>query len=277
MAEPATADGWDPAGAVVVVTGATRGIGRQIALRLGHLGAAIVAVGRTGTDDPDAVLPGSLPELARVMDAEGITVHTVRANLTDPDDTARIVDETLGRFGRCDVLVNNAAFTSNGPIMAVPWSRWEKAFRVQVSAPLQLCQGLVPGMLERGEGRVVNVSSSAATALTPDLGLYSTSKQAMERWNASMHLEVGGRGVSFNVLRVDRVVTTEGWQHVYDTQGEEIATGGGGLAATMTPEAAAAHAEWVIRQPTGWSGHVVGFDDIAALGGPPCPPLPPPG
>lgn len=263
---------YDPSGDVVVVTGATRGIGRQIAFNLGRAGASIVVVGRTAVDDPNAPLPGSLPEVAAALEAEGIEVHTVAANLTDAAATDQIVVETLDRFGRCDILVNNAAFTSNGPVMQIPASRWEKAFRVQVVAPLQLCHGFVPGMVERGKGLVLNVSSAAATAFTPDLALYSTSKQAMERWSTSMHLEVGGGGVAFNVLRVDRVVKTEGWQYVYDTQGEEIATGGGGLDALMTSEEVAAHAEWMIRRSRNWSGHIVGFDDITALGGPPTPP-----
>ena len=64
-------------------------------------------------------------------------------------------------------VVNNAAFTSNGPIMQIPWRRWQTSFRLQVVAPLQLCQGFVPGMLERGAGRVLNVSSAASVALTP--------------------------------------------------------------------------------------------------------------
>jgi short-subunit dehydrogenase len=173
------------------------------------------------------------------------------------------------------VLVNNAAFTSNGPIVDVPWRRWQTAFRVQVVAPLQLCQGLVPSMLERGSGRVVNVSSGASRAMTPNLALYSTSKLAMERWNESMHLELGGRGVSFNTLRVDRLVTTEGWRHVLETQGEDIATGGAGIGATMTAEAAADHILWMLRQPSSWSGQTLGFEDVTSLGGPPTPARPP--
>ncbi len=255
-------------GSVAVITGATRGIGRQIAFRLGRAGARLVVVGRTGSDDPDAVLPGSLPEVVAALGEEGIEARSVQANLTSADDTARIVDRTLEWYGGCDILVNNAGYTSNGPIIDVPSSRWERAFRVQVVGPLQLCQGLLPGMLERGSGRVLSVSSGSATAISPNLALYSTSKQAMERWNASMHLELGGRGVAFNVLRVDHIVSTEGWWHVYNTQGAEIATGGAGLETLKTPEYTAECADWMIRQPDDWSGHVVGFDDIIALGGP---------
>jgi NAD(P)-dependent dehydrogenase (short-subunit alcohol dehydrogenase family) len=258
--------------AVAVVTGATRGIGRAAAHALGRAGARIVLVGRTGHEAPNALLPGTLQEAAALMAGEGIDVRTVQADLADPDATARIVDDTLAWHGRCDVLVNNAAFTSNGPIMQIPWRRWQTAFRLQVVAPLQLCQGFVPGMLERGAGRVLNVSSAASVALTPNLANYSVSKQAMERWNEYMDLEVGRRGVSFNSLRVDRLVVSEGFRYVLETQGEDIATGGQGLSQAMTSEQAAEHIMWMLRQPSAWSGRTVGFQDITDLGGPPTPP-----
>lgn len=264
--------GGELAGAVAVVTGATRGIGRAVARALGRAGARVVVVGRSSGESPDARLPGTLEDAVAELSAAGGEARGVRADLTDPDATRSIVERTLEWFGRCDVLVNNAAYTSNGPVLSVPWRRWQTAFRVQVVAPLQLCHGFVPGMLERGAGRVLNVSSGASQSLTPGLGLYSTSKLAMERWSDQMHLELGGRGVAFNTLRVDRVVATEGFRYVLDTQGEEAATGGQGMASVMTPDQAAAHVEWILARPTDWSGHTVGFDDVTAQGGPPTPP-----
>ena len=209
--------------------------------------------------------------MAGQLAAEGIEARTVRADLSDVEATQRIVDDTLSWYGRCDILINNAAFTSNGPLFEIPWRRWQTAFRVQVVAPLQLCQGFVPGMLERGSGRVINVSSGASQALTPNLALYSVSKLAMEHWGNYLQLEAGGRGVSFNTLRIDRLVATEGFHYVLETQGEEIATAGGGMAGVMTSAQASEHYMWMLAQPTDWSGHTVGFDDITALGGPPTP------
>jgi NAD(P)-dependent dehydrogenase (short-subunit alcohol dehydrogenase family) len=268
-----TRDGsLDLAGAVAVVTGATRGIGHAAAWALGRAGAQIVIVGRTSEAAPNPHLPGTVEGVAAKMLDAGIDARGVQADLSDEEATRQIADHTLDWFGRCDVLINNAAFTSNGPIMEVPWRRWQRAFRVQVVAPLQLCHALVPGMLERGQGRIVNVSSGASQALSPNLALYSTSKLAMERFGDYLELEVGGRGVSFNTLRVDRLVRTEGWQYVADTQGEDIATGGAGVSGFLSPDEAAAHLVWMVRQPSAWSGQTVGFDDITALGGPPTPP-----
>lgn len=256
-------------GAVAVVTGSTRGIGRAVASALGDAGARVVVVGRSGEGAPGHGLPGTVESVVAELGAEGVEALAVRADLSDPDQTQGVVDQVLQWHGRCDLLVNNAAFTSNGPIMSVPWRRWQTAFRVQVVAPLQLCQGFVPGMVDRGDGRVVNVSSGAALSMTAGLSLYATSKQAMERWNDFMQLEVGGQGVSFNTLRVDRIVATEGFTHVLETQGERVATGGQGLSSVMSSGEAAQHVVWMATRPTGWSGHTVGFADIAALGGPP--------
>jgi citronellol/citronellal dehydrogenase len=264
-------DDFELRDAVAVVTGATRGIGKQAAWALGRAGARIVIVGRTSASAPNPHLPGTVEGVAGELAAANIDARFVQANLVDVDATEAIVERTLEWYGRCDVLVNNAAYTSNGPIVDVPWRRWQNAFRVQVVAPLQLCQGFVPGMLERGCGRVVNISSGASQSDSANLALYSVSKLAMERWSDYMNLELGGRGVSFNTLRVDRLVATEGWQYVADTQGIDIATGGRGVSSVMSSEQAGAHIAWMVGQPASWSGNTLGFEDITRLGGPPSP------
>lgn len=259
---------YELAGAVAVVTGATRGIGKQTALELGRAGARVVLVGRTRDERPHPVLPGTLETTAAELANAGVETLLVQADLTDPAQTAAIVDTTLATWGRCDVLVNNAAYTSNGPVLEVPWHRWEKAMRAQVIAPLQLVQGFVPGMVERGIGRVVNVSSDVASTLAANLALYSVSKQAMERLNDYLNLEVGGKGVSFNVLHIELPVSTEGWQHVADTQGRDIATAGNPDVTVAAPELIGRQIRWLAEQPASWSGHIVSCADVSRLGGP---------
>ena len=215
------------------------------------------------------MVPGTLESVLEALAQAGVDARFVEADLTDPEATQRVVDNTLGWYGRCDVLVNNAAYTSNGPIIEVPSSRWQKGFRVQAVAPLQLVHGFVSGMLERGSGRVVNVSTEAASRLFPNLSLYSVTKQAMERLNDYLHLELGGRGVSFNVLHIERVVETETFQHVRDTMGEALATMGGGVADAMQADEVAAQLVWMLQQPPDWSGRIVTCGEIEAMGGPP--------
>lgn len=258
----ASGERFELSGAVAVITGATRGIGKQAALALGRAGARLVLVGRTRDVAPNPVLPGTLDSVAAEFASEGIEARVVQADLSDVDQTQAIIDATLAWHGRCDVLVNNAAYNSNGPLMKVPASRWDKAMRLQVVAPLQLVQGFVPGMLERGTGRVVNVSSAAAVSLSPGLALYAVSKRAMERLNDYLHLELGGHGVSFNAFRIEKNVTTEGMRHVLATQGEAVVAMGGTLDLISTEEVAEQLA-WMVRQPADWSGQTVTCAQIA--------------
>src|SRR5262245_15845595 len=164
-------DEFDLNGAVVVITGATRGIGREAAFVFGRAGAHVVIVGRTTDEAPNALLPGTLESVVAELEAEGIDARAVRADLLDEEQTQSIVDQTLAAYGRCDVLVNNAAYTSNGPILQVPYGRWQKAMRMQVIAPLQLAQGFVPGMLERGVGLVLYIRRRDAWAIDAGMAL----------------------------------------------------------------------------------------------------------
>lgn len=254
-------------GQIAVITGATRGIGREIARLLAAEGATIVVVGRTARGS-EHQLAGSVEDAVDELVAGGATAFGIRANLTDADDTQSIVDQTLEEFGRCDILVNNAAYQSNGPMLGQPWHRMERALRVQVVAPHQLCQGFLPGMLERGSGSIINVSTGASQKVSLDLGLYSTSKLAMERWSEYLDFEIKGRGVSVNTLRVNAAVATEGWIYIAETQGLEVALGGNVEALPMTAESAASFVPWMLAQPADWSGHTLNFEDITALGGP---------
>jgi NAD(P)-dependent dehydrogenase (short-subunit alcohol dehydrogenase family) len=254
-------------GAVAVITGATRGIGRVTAEVLGRAGAHVVVVGRSTRERPHRFSPGTMEDVTADLATAGIEVLGVPADLADPEQVATIVDRTLEWRGRCDVLVNNAAYTSNGSVLDIPARRWQTGFQVQVTTPLQLCQAFVPGMLERRRGRVVNVSSGASQALLEGLSLYSVTKLAMERWTEFMQLELGGRGVSFNTLRIDQLVPTAGWRLTLEQQGEDVATGGRGLSEFVSPEECAAFIAWMIAQPASWSGQTVGFHDLRALQG----------
>lgn len=262
-----TVSGSDLSGRVAVVTGATRGIGREVALGLARRGAAVVVVGRTSRAAGDAQLPGSVEDTVEQVRSLGVDAIGVQANLADEAETEEIVRRTLGELGRCDILVNNAAFTSNGPMLDVPWRRWGRAFRVNVVAPHQLCHGFVPGMLERGDGRVINVSTGASQRPPYGLGMYSASKIALERWAECLALEVPD--IAVNTLRVNRLVATEGWQHIAATQPAEIAYGGGSPeTVAVTAESVAASVIWIADQPPSWSGNTVDFEDVARLGGP---------
>lgn len=251
-------------GKVAVITGATRGIGRATARALGQRGASVVLVGRSTTEHRNRVLPGTLEEAREELTGEGIDVVTVPADLGSPEDTDRVVELTLAELGRCDVLVNNAAFMPSGPILEMPSRRWQAVFRINAVAPLQLIQGFAPGMFERGWGRVLNVSSAASLGGPPDLCIYGSSKAALDRLTTDLHVEAGGKGVAFNAVQVG-AVGTEQWHYaneasILDRQGTSADE------PVYDPGAVAEAFAWLILQPSDHGGHVHSFEDLIGLG-----------
>jgi NAD(P)-dependent dehydrogenase (short-subunit alcohol dehydrogenase family) len=151
----------DLAGRVAIVTGASRGIGRQIALDLASAGMAVVVAARTV--DPHRRLPGTIGETVAAIEAAGGTARAVRADMTVVDDLEQLVATTATQFGRIDVLVNNAAETnsSRAPIDEMPRDDWLHEFDVNVHAPFTLIGAVLPHLRMQGGGLIVNVTSGA--------------------------------------------------------------------------------------------------------------------
>jgi citronellol/citronellal dehydrogenase len=250
--------------AVVVVTGATRGIGRHVAAQCAHAGAQVVVTGRSSESSPEGPLPGSVEATIREIEGAGGEAHGIIADLGAPGGSAAVIDGTLDRFGRCDVLVANAAFMTTSPILDTPTRRYGLAYQVNVVSLVELVQGLVPAMLERGTGRVLSVSSGASLSTgNPSFSVYGASKAALERLNDSLHAELGGRGVAFNTLRIDETVPTE----MYVLSNKRGAVSNPVADESMySPEQTAAAMLWMIDQAPDWSGNCVSFEDLRRLG-----------
>src|SRR5262245_47712670 len=139
-------------GAVAVVTGAARGLGRALALELGRSGARVVLGGRSTAATPSKALPGTLDEVSAELDGLGVEALTVPADVADPAQVDRVVRLTLARFGRCDLLVNNAAVSFLGGFLEVRPSKWRAAIGVNLLGPVMLTHALLPGMLDRRHG-----------------------------------------------------------------------------------------------------------------------------
>ena len=200
------------AGRVVLVTGASRGIGAAAASRL----VAIVA----RTLDHHPTLPGSLNDTAGRIRSFGVRAAVVVADLTDPDDRARIVDEAVDALGPIDVLVNNAAASIGGSILDFPAKRVRLSMEANVVAPLELAQRVVPGMVDRGEGWIVNLSSATAnlhggapydvTESSRMLAVYGASKAALNRITDGLAVQLLGTGVRVNAVQPRAAVLSEG-------------------------------------------------------------------
>ena len=194
----------------VLVTGASRGIGAATAQRCAAEGADVAIVARTVARHDH--LAGSLDETADRLRAYGGKVAVVVADLTDGDDRARIVPEAVDALGGpIDVLVNNAAAAMYGPLADFPLKRRRIMFEVNVHAPLDLAQAVLPSMLERGEGWIVNVSSATARPVGSSiLTVYGSSKAALNRTTLGLATEVAGTGVRVNTVEPRAAVMSEG-------------------------------------------------------------------
>ncbi len=193
-----------------LVTGAARGLGRAIATSFAAAGYDLVLSARSTRDAPNRLLPGALDEVHELIETKfGVSALSVPGDLAVDGFADHLATATLERFGRCDVLVNNAAFIPPGSFLDLPPRRWEAAVKVNVLAPARLCQLLVPGMLDRGSGSVVNISSGAAVDDVALMATYGVTKAALERLGSMLEFELGGRGVSFTTIRIDEQIVTE--------------------------------------------------------------------
>jgi short-subunit dehydrogenase len=173
-------------GAVCLVTGATSGIGRATAVRLAHAGARVISLGR----DPYTL--------------ENVVAHTggvgLRADLADPEEVDRAAKEAEEAFGRVDILVNNAGEGYAGPFAEMNPERAERLVRVNLVAPIRLTRALLPAMVERRSGHVVNVASIAGHVGVSGEAVYSATKAALITFTDSLHYELTRTGVDVSVV-----------------------------------------------------------------------------
>jgi short-subunit dehydrogenase len=180
-------------GSVCLVTGATSGIGRAAALRLAGLGAQVVSVGR------DLLV---LNEVGQ--QTSGVAIQ---ADLSDPADIDLAVQRALSTFGRIDVLVNNAAQGWAGPFAEQDPDGADYLVRVNLIAPIRLTRALLPGMLERRRGAIVNVASIAGHVGVKDEAVYASTKAGLIGLSESLRYELQGSGVHVSVVSPGAVQT----------------------------------------------------------------------
>jgi len=206
-------------GKVALVTGASRGIGEEIAARFAREGAAVAVTART-VKEGDNVFAGSLSTtVASIVDGGG-TALAIAADLGSAEDRERVVATTEAELGPIDVLVNNAAVTYFEPVVAFSERHYELMFEVQVRAPFALAQLVVPGMQARGSGWILNISSGAAVHPQGPpfrtLGggtVYGMCKAALERFTTGLAAEVFDQGIVVNALSPSGLVLTPGVLH----------------------------------------------------------------
>jgi short-subunit dehydrogenase len=177
----------------VLVTGASRGIGEELARSFAAAGATLALVARS--EAPLKALAGEI---------DGVAFPT---DLADPTVTAQLLDRVERDGGPVDVLVNNAGVDLAGAFQNAEPAALEQVFRVNLLTPVQLCRQAIPRMLERGRGHIVNISSLAGVGAFPGLAAYSSSKAGLSHFTAGLRADLRGLPVNTTLVEVGPIPT----------------------------------------------------------------------
>ena len=241
----------DLAGAVALVTGASRGVGRALAIALATAGADVACAARA-TDAAPLKLPGTIDSTVREIEARGRRGLAVPTDLSRPEQVEAMVARTIETFGRLDILVNNAAITFAGD-STLPMKRWDLVMEVNLRAPLIAAKAALAGMRARRAGTILNVSSAAAVMPIPGLLVYGVSKAGLERLTTGLAAEVAPHAIAVNCLRIDVPLASEGF--VYNAPELDKSD-------WEPPEVGAEAALWMLAQPATYTGRVMGITDL---------------
>jgi NAD(P)-dependent dehydrogenase (short-subunit alcohol dehydrogenase family) len=239
---------------VAVVTGASRGIGRRLCGDLARAGYDVVCSARS-SEASRGRLPGTIEATAAEVREAGRRALPVALDVRDEEGVAALAERVFAEWGRCDLIVNNAALAPPKPALEDSTRRWRLGLEVNVNGPFYFVYYFAPRMTP-GEGRVVNISSGASQA--PEFGRagYTTTKAALEAMTRSLAHDLRGR-VAVNCIRLEVPVWTEGF------------------AATLPPDVDFPFEDavimsdavlWFARQPLSVSGEVLSIAELRARG-----------
>jgi NAD(P)-dependent dehydrogenase (short-subunit alcohol dehydrogenase family) len=184
------------AGKVAIVTGASRGIGRTIALALAERGATIVGTARRleSSDGTGGTLRGTIEEVEK-LGAKGLAVPAEIVNEQGPN---YIAARAMKVFGRIDILVNNAGIYPTVSIQDTALKDWREMLAINVTAPFLMAKAVLPQMIAQGAGNIFNVSSGSSVTYSENHVGYATSKAALNTFSAFLAEEVRANGIAVN-------------------------------------------------------------------------------
>ncbi len=241
---------------VTVVTGASRGIGKRLAVDLARAGWDVVCAARSSQAAPSK-LPGTVDDTAAAVERAGRRAMAVGLDVQDEDAVAALADRVYRDWGRCDLLINNAAVAPPRPALEDSTRRWRLAVDVNLNGPFYLTWHLGRRMRAAGGGRVINVSSGAA--VMPEFGRpsYTATKLALEGLTQALGHELRG-ALAVNCIRIDIAIWSEGFEATlpadFDTSGFEDA----GIMSDAVL--------WLAGQDLGFTGRVLDLTELRRQG-----------
>jgi NAD(P)-dependent dehydrogenase (short-subunit alcohol dehydrogenase family) len=244
---------------VALVTGASRGVGRSIAIELAKVGFDVAVTARTvqegsgfdiGHDGAVRELPGSVENTAEAVREQGQEALPVRMDLSDPLSIGQAVGEVLARWGHVDVLVNNAIYTGKGAqasVLDLDLADLQEEIEIDIVAPLTLIKLLVPGMVTRGKGTILNVTSGVAYTDPLEMGSYgigyAVGKAGLFKAAGILAVELGDKGITAYNVHPGFIATERMALHTADLEGLD-------LSYAAPPEVCGAVAAWLANDPT---------------------------
>jgi NAD(P)-dependent dehydrogenase (short-subunit alcohol dehydrogenase family) len=214
-------------------------------------------------------IPGSLSETVALIAAAGGTAFPVRCDVANEDEIAALVRATVERFGRIDIVVNNAGILVPGTVLEMEPRHWRLSFRVNVEGPFLVCKAVLPHMIAGGGGHIINISSRGA--IGPGPGPYETSrptggaaygatKAALERFTQGLASEVFQHRVSVNALSPHLPIWSEGG-HYFRTRGGEPSYAGWRMSGEIIGDAAVVICA---QEPGRYTGNIL-YDELVML------------
>ncbi len=200
-------------GQVAVITGSGRGIGRAIALAYAREGAKLALAARNESE---------LEEALNAASELGTEAIAVRTDVTSQQDTEQLAHRVVDRFGRIDVLVNNAGNSGPvGPLQGNDIADWVNTINVNLTGTFLVCRAVIPTMLGQSGGKIINLSGAGATNAWSNMSAYCSSKAAVVRLTEVLAQELDGKGITVNALGPGSVHTS-----MWDKMTEEAAQAG---------------------------------------------------
>jgi len=249
-------------GKVAIVTGSSRGIGKQIALTFAKEGAKVAVVARTEKEGTSK-LPGTIHQTVAEIRAAGGTAIPVRTDLTVDADIENMAKRVLEEWGRIDILVNDAAANLNAYVIDLSVKYWDLMMKVNLRGNFLCAKAVLPTMIAQKSGSIICMSSVAAKRKAPPGEVcYSITKVGIEFFAWGLAQEVQQHNIAVNDLYPTGGVATDGFKTVFAKRGvsEDM------LARMKTPQQIADAALWLAQQ-TGatFTGHSVNDDDVRAF------------